>query len=376
MAEAHREHAARSLRIVLAISSLGAGGAERVMSVLAGALADRGHTVTLLTLANADSDFFPVGAGVARIALGGYRPSNSWLAALRANAQRVRAVRRAILRCRAQVVISFLTDMNIVSIIACLGLPVAVVVSERVDPRAHAIGALWSGLRRLTYPRAAVLVVQTESVAAWFRTTHARPARIAVIPNPVFEVADVTPAPARSRTFLFAAGRLTHQKGFDLLIRALALLVARGSELELVIAGEGPEHGRLAQLAEELGLSSRVRLIGRVQNLSGWMTAAAAFLLPSRYEGFPNVLVEALACGAAVVAADCPSGPREILRDGRYGLLVPCEDPQALAGAVLALEHDETLRARLRREAPEAVDRYRLPAVVSQWESLVRAVSP
>jgi GalNAc-alpha-(1->4)-GalNAc-alpha-(1->3)-diNAcBac-PP-undecaprenol alpha-1,4-N-acetyl-D-galactosaminyltransferase len=360
---------------VLAISTLGAGGAERVMTVLAAALASRGHTVTLLTLADSGSDFYRVGDGVTRIALGGRAHSSSRLAALRANVLRVLAVRRAIARARAQVVVSFLTDMNVVSIIACLALPAAVVVSERVDPRGHRTGGIWSWLRRATYPQAAALVVQTEAVAAWYRESGEAPARIAVIPNPVPEGAAAAPV-AAGRHFLLAAGRLTHQKGFDLLMRALAALVRGGSSLELVLAGEGPDQAKLGRLAAELGLSSRVRLIGTVPDLSGWMSAAFAFVLPSRYEGFPNVLVEALACGAAVIAADCPSGPREILHDGRYGLLVPCEDPASLAGAVQTLERDEELRARLRAAAPRAVERYRVPVVVAQWESLIQAVSP
>jgi len=81
-----------------------------------------------------------------------------------------------------------------------------------------------------------------------------------------------------------------------------------------------------------------VRFIGRVADLDGWMAAAFAFVLPSRYEGFPNVLLEALACGTATIATDCPSGPREILENGKYGMLVPCEDPAAIATAVVTLQ--------------------------------------
>lgn len=346
------------------------------MTVLAEALAARSHAVTLLTLADAGSDFFRVGDRVQRVALGWRAPSRSRLAALRANTSRALAIRRAVVRARAQVVISFLTDMNVVSIIACLGLAAAVVVSERVDPRAHQIGGVWNWLRRVTYPRAAAIVVQTEAVAAWFRGDAWRPARVAVIPNPVLDGGTAVSVPASGRRYLLAAGRLTHQKGFDLLIRALASLERQGSELELVIAGEGPDQPALIRLAAELSLASRIRLIGSIPDLSALMAAAFAFVLPSRYEGFPNVLVEALACGAAVIATDCPSGPREILADGRYGLLVPCEDPEKLADAVRALERDEGLRVRLREAGPMAVDRYRVPAVIAQWETLMQTVSP
>lgn len=365
--------AARPMRIVLAISTLGAGGAERVITLLANSLAERGHEITLVTLMPVAQDFFRSDARVVRIALGWRGPSRGRLDGLYANALRARAIRRIVRRARAEVVIAFMTDMNVVCIVACLGLPVAVFASERIDPRAHDVGRVWNWLRRLTYRRAAGLVVQTEAVAAWFQAAY--PARVTVIPNPVVATVATAAAapPATATPYLFAAGRLNRQKGFDVLIRAMAILAADGLLLELVIAGEGPEQGALLALATQLGLTSRVRLLGRVPELSSWMAGALGFVLASRYEGFPNVLVEALAHGTPVIATDCPSGPREILENGKYGLLVPCEDPAALAQAVLTLAADVQLQARLRELGPRAVDRFRLPAVVARWESLLQA---
>ena len=102
------------------------------------------------------------------------------------------------------------------------------------------------------------------------------------------------------------------------------------------------------------------------------MREADAFVLSSRYEGFPNVLLEALACRVPIVATDCPGGPREILGDGQFGLLVPCEDPAALAGALRRVSTDISLRERLSALAPVATAEYAVEHVVARWEALLR----
>ena len=143
--------------------------------------------------------------------------------------------------------------------------------------------------------------------------------------------------------------------------------------MRLVIAGDGPEAQRLRDLVDALGLQSRVTLAGNVRNLSALMRCADAFVLPSRYEGFPNVLLEALACGVPSVATDCPDGPRQILADGKYGLLVPRDDPLALAAAIARLIGDPDLRRRLTALGPVAITPYDKQRVIDAWESVLTA---
>src|SRR5262249_97138 len=149
------------------------------------------------------------------------------------------------------------------------------------------------------------------------------------------------------RPFLLAAGRLVPQKGFDILIRAFATVASDCDSLTLAIAGEGPQEGSLRDLVIELRLERRVLFLGQVQKLRALMPPADPFLLSSRYEGFPNVLLEALGSGVPVVATDCPGGPREVLRDGEFGLLVRCGDVAELADAVRRVATDSHLRKRL-----------------------------
>jgi len=354
------------------IHGLGVGGAERVMTLLADGLAARGHQVYLLTLSGVEEDFFVPGSGVNRVRLDLATESTTVVEGLRANMRRIKAIRRKIAELAPDAVLSFTTTVNILALMACAGTRVPVFVSERVDPRGHLIPFRWSVLRYLAYRRARALVAQTAVVAAWYRQRLPARVLVAAISNPVAlgtpsgPAAVTMPAP-----FILAAGRLVHQKGFDLLIRAFALAAPECGQMHLAIAGEGPEADALARLAREYKVEDRTFFLGRVSRLGALMREAHAFVLSSRYEGFPNVLVEALAAALPVVATDCKSGPREILCGGRHGLLVPPENPQALSAALVRIATDQELRRGLSAAGPSAVSRYDLSRIVGQWERVL-----
>lgn len=138
----------------------------------------------------------------------------------------------------------------------------------------------------------------------------------------------------KSEPVIVAAGTLQPWKGFHDLIRAVALVNAAGRKVRLIILGEGPLHSELQNLATELGVGDRVRLPGFTYNPLKYFARADLFVLSSYVEGLPNVLVEAMMCGCTPVSTDCPTGPREVLQDGRFGSLVPPGNPQALAAAI------------------------------------------
>jgi glycosyltransferase involved in cell wall biosynthesis len=167
-------------------------------------------------------------------------------------------------------------------------------------------------------------------------------------------------------------GRLSREKGFDLLICAAA--EAR-RPFRLILLGEGPGGKGLRELAGRLGVADRVEFPGFQGNPYAWLRAAAAFVLPSRYEGFPNSLLEAMALGVPCVATRCPTGPEEIVTDDVDGLLVPVEDPGALAAAIDRLLGDPELRERLGRAARERVRAYDAPGMVRRFESLIEEVT-
>jgi glycosyltransferase involved in cell wall biosynthesis len=240
-----------------------------------------------------------------------------------------------------------------------------VIVSERVDPRLYDPGFAWRALRWLTYRRAAAVVVQTartrDYLAARLR------ARLVVIPNPVVP----GPRTAASEPLVVAMGRLVPQKGFDVVIRAFARAADQLTVWRLIIAGVGPVRRALEARAEELGIEDRVALPGMVRDNYALLGRASIFVAASRFEGFPNALAEAMACGRAVVATDCPTGPRELTLDGTAGLLVRVDDHVAVSEALVRLGRDAHLRQRFGAAAAHAMTRYELGAVLKQWHDLL-----
>jgi len=360
------------VRITLVIENLGGGGAERVASQMINYWADQGKAVTLITLASEKKDFYATHSQIHRIALDLTGPSPSVLSAVQNNVRRIRRLRGAITTSRPDCIISFMDRINVLTLLASSGLGMPVIASERIDPRQHNIGSIWTGLRRLVYPQAAAIVVLTEGVRPWAEQ-FGHPNKVHVIPNsvsvPVEERSEGCGRSYSGRTII-AMGRLDPQKGFDLLLRAFARCVVAHPEWSLLILGEGDERGRLEALAVELGIAKRVTMPGRTPNPFKLIRAADLFVLSSRYEGFPNALVEAMACGLPVIAADCRSGPRDIIRDGVDGVLVPPENVDMLTSAMDSLMMDPAKRQRLGANALEVSERFSTNKIMNKWDDI------
>lgn len=359
---------APSLRIAIVSSSLGCGGMERVATLLAGTFVQRGHACTLMTLGPRTLDFHAVPVGVQRVSLDVVGESESTSAAVRNNVRAVRVLARALTSARLDVVLALGDTTNVKTLIAARIAGVPVVVSERIDPTTVDIGRAWSALRRLAYSRAAALVVQTESVRPWAERLVGR-ARVDVIGNPV-ELGVVPNGSGRGREIV-AIGRLVPQKGFDVLLRAFACVAGRHPEWRLTIFGEGPARGALAAIAAQLGIADRVAMPGQVHDVRERLRSASIFVLSSRFEGFPNALLEAMAAGIAIVATHCPSGPSEILRDCAPAILTPVEDATALAAAIERMIENPERRLACGRAARVAAQRFDAPAIVDVWESVL-----
>lgn len=354
-----------SLRLALVITAMGCGGAEGVMAQLANFLVRRGHRVQLLVLHGGEV-FYPL-AGAVEVALcparGGTALSRSW--------QRLAWLRRRLAHLAPQVVVSFIEVANVYALLAAPG-QTPVIVSERTDPRRHRSPATYEVLRRVLYRRAERLVVQGEELRGW-ATARVPPPRVVVLPNPVFPAPPAAPLPRAPQ--LVGVGRLSAEKGFDLFIQVFARLAPRFPPWQLVIYGEGPQRPGLERLAQQLHVGERVQLPGALPNPANFLAAQDIFVLPSRYEGFPNALAEAMARGVAVVAFDCPSGPRQLIRHGRDGVLVPAGDTQALEQALAHLMAEAEERRRLGEAAREVSQRFPAEEILASWEGLCRKVA-
>lgn len=357
-------------RLCLVISSLGAGGSERVMSILANQWAGAGAAVTLITLAATVRDHYPVDSRVERIELDLLWNSHGFLHSVQSNARRLRLLRRAVVNSNPDVVISFIDQVNVRVLASLVATGIPVVISERTNPRSHHLSPTWKWLRRLSYPLADALVVQTRLAERW--ASRFLPARkLHVIPNPlVIPTVNIMPV-VRRRKIVIGVGRLSREKGFDLLLDAFAQSGLGAKGWRLRILGDGPDRMTLQAQSERLGVASYTEFVGVVADPFSWLRQADIFVLPSRLEGFPNALLEAMACGLAVVAFDCETGPGAIVRHDQDGLLVPPENIDALAEMLRALATDECLRRRLGTAARGVVDRYAVGHIVAAWETVL-----
>jgi glycosyltransferase involved in cell wall biosynthesis len=359
------------MRIAFVIYSLSAGGAERVASTLINYWVDVGEQVTLVTLESAEKDFYRIDARVKRIALGLNNESNNLREFIGNNLRRVQSLRALFRNSAFDVVVSFIDKANVLVLLATLGLRVPVVVSEHTDPRKYAVGTVTAGLRRLLYPFALAVVVLTVGISEWARKI-VRKEMIYVIPNPISKqflgVHESTGTLADH--MVVAIGRMAPEKGFDRLLLAFAKCAHKHPDWTLRIVGEGAERQRLHAMAIDLGLESRIRLDTVTKEPERVLRDSNLFVLSSLYEGFPMVLLEAMACGLPVISFDCPSGPREMIRDGIDGVLVPPDDVEALAKAMDNLMGSQQERQRLAARAVEVSERFGLPCVMPMWNEV------
>jgi glycosyltransferase involved in cell wall biosynthesis len=355
------------VRIAFILAALDAGGAERIIDLLSRAALAQGWDVTIVTFDRpADPIFHPYDARVRlrRLALpvAAKGPARLFLMM-----RRVRALRRLLREERFDVAVSFLTKINVLALLARIGTGIPVIVSERNNPLRQRSGAVWRILLDRLYPTAAAIVMQTERSKICL--PPGQRARAVVIPNPMLAPA-AEPRPPAPPTIV-AVGRLNEQKGFDLLLNAFAGIADRIPDWRLVIFGEGPDRAALEHQISALSLTARAFLPGASATPGAWIAAGDLFVLSSRYEGFPNVLAEAMGSGLPVISFDCDFGPAEMITDDMDGLLVSPENADALAAALVRLATDKALRQRLGAAAAAGAIRFDSQQVNGSWTDLI-----
>ena len=358
---------AAPLDLCIVRPTLGQGGADRVTLTLLAHL-DRGRFRPRLVLMRAEGAMLDrVPADVPVSSLGSRSLWTAWW-----------PLSRRLRREPPAVLLSTSGGANLIAVLARLlsRRRMRLVLSERnVLYRDQGSGKRWlqARLKRWLYPHADCVTAVSQGVASDLTARLGLPAeRIRVVYNPVVtpDIADLAAAEidhpwyAERRPIVLAAGRLVPAKGFDLLIEAFAEL---DPAARLVVLGDGPLRRSLRRQADEAGIADRVWFAGFDPNPFRHMARCSVFALSSRYEGLPGALIQAMACGAAVVATDCAAGPAEIISDGADGLLVPVEDRRALTAGLGRLLEDEALRRRLGRAARRAVGRFSLAATLAGY---------
>lgn len=365
------------MRITLVISSLGAGGAERVLAGIANWLVEHQYTVTLISYGLAE-DFYSLHDKIKRVRLTNLGASQNLFNAFKNGVSRVYLLRHAIIESNADYVVSFIDKTNILTLLSCALTKQKVIISERTNPMHYSPGKVWSFLRDIIYKKAYRLVVQTDELALWAEKRVSKN-KIIVIPNAldkerlrIMSGSEILKTNQVWKYRIIAMGRFSEEKGHDLLIQACAAVLPKYKNWGLELIGDGILKEKLIKQVHVAGIESQVYFHGQLKNPFGVLKGADIFVLPSRVEGFPNTLMEAMGLALPVISFDCPSGPSELIEHNQSGILVPANDIQLMADAIERLINSPHLRQEMSQKAVVVTDRYHEENIMNQWIGLFK----
>lgn len=356
------------MRVLLFIPALNAGGAERVMVTLANYLAKQNNEIEILTL-NSDYSFYSVNGGVT---VKGMNLSISSSGIKR----KLDIVVKEILRRKAfieevnnfdaDVVLSFLNTTNFIALSAIKHIKCPLIISERNDPSSYSRFAKLAC--KMLYPKASTVVCQGKKVSDYYSKFGAK---CRVIPNPLNPAAVGKMSESYIKKIV-AVGRLIEAKNHALLINAFAKIASKYPDYSVEIYGEGELEGQLNNQIEELGLSNRVKLCGTRKNIMTLVSDYCCFVLPSNYEGFPNVLLEAMASGLPVISTDFSTGiARDLISEDVNGYVISINDADALAEAIEKLILDADKNLKMRKKNVEINEVFSEDRICKKWMALL-----
>ena len=343
------------------------GGAERSALNLASLWSDRGEEVLVMPTfsGGGTGSFYQIPDKVKINYLADLSDSSAAL-------PRLLALRKFIIDNQFDVVISFITNVNVAAIIAGLGSKIPIIVCERSDPFEIPMSFFWKVARSLTYPFAEQVIIQTNELLEKFKKSQSTYRnKLTVIPNPipkVFLESCRTDEPSRR---ILAVGRLSKEKQFDHLIIAFSKIVPRDGWI-VEIYGDGEEKENLQSLIDSLNLNAHIFLRGASHSVEMVYKAGDIFCLTSKYEGFPNALLEAMVSSCAAVCYASPCGPIEMLDASKNVILVDLNDIIALSDGIKKLMKNKTLRYKLgARSKFFAIKNYNEEVILSKWHSVL-----
>jgi glycosyltransferase involved in cell wall biosynthesis len=352
-------------KIVLLQSGLGAGGAEKIVNLIAKHRLNMGDEVHVVAISGdpAKSFFeYPDQIQVHTLFKDAADANSGALATFR----KIKLLRKTFSNIQPDTVLSFLTKVNFFCACALAFKNTFFIVSERNNPLQQRSGKVWKKLIKFTFDKADRIVMQTDGAMTILDDDALKKA--VVIPNPSLSESERKQGAVLS-TDIVAVGRLTHQKGFDILVDAIGNVVKNLSDVHLTIWGEGEERKTLEDLIETKGLRKNISLPGNTTKPMEWINSAKLFVLSSRYEGFPNVLAEAMSSGMASISTDCPWGPSELIESGKNGLLVPVDSSKELAQAIEALLNNPSQQNMFGKSAVEKMEAFSRSKILEMWDS-------
>ena len=347
-------------RTVFFVSSLGDGGAQRVISILSEKMAEQGMSVEIVTY----YDIPPVYSICPEVKVTCVEkctgkkdvPHNLlWL--------------RKYFKENAEIVLSFLAPFNMIALVAVMGTKVPIVVADRNDPAKVPVNPVIRIARDLLYGFADQVVVQTEANKAYFKRLQKK---TVVIYNPV-DLKEYTGVAlnAEKEKVIVSAGRLMPQKNQKMLLDAFYAISEKFPEYQLVIYGEGSYRNELENYVNTLGIGQKVLMPGSVTDLYDRIKTADLFVLSSNYEGMPNALIEAMCLGMPVISTKV-SGATDLIQNGENGLLVDVGNAKELAEAMEKLLSNSETRTYMAAEAVKLADKLLPEEILKQWMEIIR----
>ncbi len=349
-------------KIAFVITTLGGGGAERVISNLANELDGRGYDVSIIMLKTVKSAYV-LSDNVKTISLECEKlkkcPSVLYPSV------RHKRIRDCVKKLAPDVVIAFTSPVGIDTCFALWNRKIPVIVSERSDPRTEMKKKIRKLLRKIAYSRSQGFVFQTEEAKRCFSKKIQE--KSCVILNPITGTLPERFSGVKDKRIV-TVGRLIESKNFEMLIKAFAEFFKNHSDYSLEIYGEGKHRAALEKFISDSKLNECVRLMGFCDNVSERINSAAVFAFPSDYEGMPNALLEAMCMGMTCISTDCPcGGPRMLINNGENGILVKVNDGQAVTDALERVINDPKLAERLGNNAYKLREKADVKYVTDQW---------
>ncbi len=362
----------------MTIHALQGGGAEWVFCQLARRWAEAGHEVHVVTWSAVDGDPAALGPNITRHGLDLLRPSSNAWQALLANWRRLRKLRATLGNLNPEVVLSFCDQMNISTLRATRGLRLPVWIAERSDPSKQQLSPWWELGRRQNYPRCTGCLVQTKQIAKHL-SQLIPPERLFVIPNAVnapLLTSDCASDPQEasqhrgfnSSKIVLSVGRLSREKGIDVLLAAWREAQPQLDGWQLHVAGDGPQRATLEAQCTDL---PSVKFLGWLADPATEYATSALFVLPSRYEGFPNALLEAMSHGLPCIATRCSQAVDELSQAGSAVRMVAVESPSQLAAAIMELGRATERRRQLSQSAKRVSQEYAWSRIGPLWDRVL-----
>ncbi|WP_339654710.1 glycosyltransferase family 4 protein [uncultured Maribacter sp.] len=357
------------INIAFVIYSLSSGGAERVVSTLSNGLIEK-YNVFIITLVES-KPFYIIDDRIKLIHLENkIPPSTNIINSILLNKRLYKKLAENFKIFQIKLAIGFMTNTNIITVFASKKAHIPVLISERNNPKLEKTSMFWKILRRIAYPLSNKLIVQTNPIRDHY-LNYIKYDDISILPNPISTEHQKIRKSHKiiKENIILNVGRLAPQKGQDIIINAFSELNPKNWELHLI--GDGPKRIEYQELINSLNMQSKIKIIGKISDITEYYLRSKIFVFPSRYEGFPNALTEAMFLGLPVVSSNCPTGPSELIIDSENGYLVPVDDIRLFKDKMKLLINDEPLRESIGFNASNSLNHLIADNVVAQWTIII-----